>query len=159
MDGNFIRTIFKNHGEIADWPNQPSGEWPKGSGHSYLDGAAPYVIAEVIDSFGNVVTPLESQYREDMDVGPTGQRWGFEPLPGFANPDQDLPALSNDPNTWPSVWPDKLGDQDDPGWPGAWNGFFGKNQFNADLETYFLADDYQDKEFRFIPDPAEPERC
>ncbi|MCH7682044.1 hypothetical protein IID10_22220 [candidate division KSB1 bacterium] len=158
MDGNFIRTIFKNHGEIADWPNQPSGEWPKGSGHSYLDGAAPYVIAEVIDSFGNVVTPLESQYREDMDVGPTGQRWGFEPLPGFANPDQDLPALSNDPNTWPSVWPDKLGEQDDPGWPGAWNGFFGKNQFNADLETYFWADDFQDREFRFTPDPSEPER-
>ena len=153
MDGNLVRTIFKNHGEIAEWPNQPSGEWPKGSGHSYLDGAAPYVITEVIDRAGNIVHPLESQYREDMDIGPLGTTWGFEPLPGFVNPDQDFPALSIDPNTWPSTWPDKPGS-----WDGFWNGFFGRGIFNAQLETYFWADDYQDREYAFSPDPSEPER-
>jgi hypothetical protein len=34
LDGNRVRTLFANHGEIARWPDQPSGEWPKGSGHS-----------------------------------------------------------------------------------------------------------------------------
>ena len=28
MDGNLVRTIFLNHGEVALWPFQPSGEWP-----------------------------------------------------------------------------------------------------------------------------------
>ena len=46
MDGNLVRTIFWNHGEISDWPNQPSGEWPKGSGHSYVDGVALVVREE-----------------------------------------------------------------------------------------------------------------
>ncbi|MFN3693468.1 MAG: hypothetical protein ACK4UV_00545, partial [Ignavibacterium sp.] len=36
MDGNQIRTLFYNNGEVGQWPYQPSGEWPKGSGHSYL---------------------------------------------------------------------------------------------------------------------------
>jgi len=47
---------------------------------------------------------------------------------------------------------------DDPGWPGAWNGFFGKNKFNADLETFFVMDDAQDKEFNYLPIPSDPNR-
>ena len=31
MDGNLVRTIFLNHGEVALWPFQPSGECPKGA--------------------------------------------------------------------------------------------------------------------------------
>ena len=38
MDGNLVRTMYFNQAEVARWPDQPSGEWPKGSGHSYLDG-------------------------------------------------------------------------------------------------------------------------
>ncbi|TDI75476.1 MAG: hypothetical protein E2O84_04340, partial [Bacteroidetes bacterium] len=29
MDGNRVRTLYANYGEIARWPDQPSGEWPK----------------------------------------------------------------------------------------------------------------------------------
>jgi len=36
--------------------------------------------------------------------------------------------------------------------------FFGKNQFNADLETLFVVDDAQDKEFNYLPIPSEPDR-
>ncbi len=32
MDGNQIRTLFNNNGEVGHWPDQPSGEWPKGTG-------------------------------------------------------------------------------------------------------------------------------
>ena len=38
MDGNRIITLFKNDGEVGHWPFQPSGVWPKGTDHSYLDG-------------------------------------------------------------------------------------------------------------------------
>ncbi|MCH8929239.1 MAG: hypothetical protein IIB39_11070, partial [Candidatus Marinimicrobia bacterium] len=108
MDGNLVRTIFLNHGEVALWPFQPSGEWPKGSGHSYLDGVAPWVSAEVVDIHGETVHPLETNYREFVDVEPgTGKVWGFQPVPGYVNLNQDSPAMSNDPSTWPNRWPDQ----------------------------------------------------
>ena len=47
LDGNLIRTLFKNTGEIGHWHFQPSGEWPKGSGHPYLDGMEIYLGDEV----------------------------------------------------------------------------------------------------------------
>ena len=64
MDGNLARTIFINWGEVAHWPDQPSGEWPKGSGHSYVDGVALVVQARTRDNSGNIIYPMETQYRE-----------------------------------------------------------------------------------------------
>ena len=58
LDGNLVRTIFHNHGEVAHWPFQPSGEWPKGSGHSYVDGVAPFVCAKVRYANGKEVVIL-----------------------------------------------------------------------------------------------------
>ncbi|MFQ6617915.1 MAG: hypothetical protein ACE5QV_04420, partial [Fidelibacterota bacterium] len=121
MDGNLIRTLFFNHGEVAHWPDQPSGEWPKGSGHSYVDGIAPFIAARVVDIYGNVITPVETQYREYMDIdAETGYPMGFEPLPGYANQEQDSPAMSNNLSSWPEFWPDRPRS-----WGGYWNGYFG----------------------------------
>ncbi len=100
--------------------------------------------------------------------------WTFEPVPGYANPDTDLVALSTDldndgpdgfpnseddngiPDSWPLFWPDKLNDIDDPGWARSWNGYFGKNVKNADQESYFVMDDNNDREFNYksLGDPA-----
>ena len=159
MDGNLINTPFKNNGMVGNWPANPDpSEWPKGSGHTYVDGATPIVIAEIVDANGNTVHIAEVGYREDLDSGPDGFPWGYEPRPGWDNPDGPSPAMSNDPNTWPVDWPDKRKLSDDPGWPGSWNGYFGKNQFQADLETFFVMDDYQDKEFEYSPVLEEPDR-
>ncbi|MCH8327612.1 MAG: hypothetical protein IID15_03705, partial [Candidatus Marinimicrobia bacterium] len=142
MDGNLVRTIFYNHGEVAENPFQPSGEWPKGSGHSYLDGVAPWVAAEVVDIHGNTIHPLETNYREDVDRDPsTGKVWGWQPLPGYVNLNQDSPALSNDPGSWPRRWPDQPDWYDRETGAAFWNGFFGMGVKNADLETYFVMDD------------------
>ncbi|HDL77988.1 MAG TPA: hypothetical protein ENH09_00230, partial [Bacteroidetes bacterium] len=46
-NGNLVETLFWNFGEVAWWGRQPSGVWPKGSGHSYMDGITPLVVAEV----------------------------------------------------------------------------------------------------------------
>ena len=154
MDGNFVRTIFLNHGEVAQWPNSPSGEWPKGTGHQYVDGIAVIVQAEAIDSSGVVIHPLETNYREFIRKDPiTGIPWGWAPLPGYANPTQSEPALSNKPDTWPSTWPDRSSD-----WNGLWNGYFGRGIQNADIETYFRMDDSQDKQYAYWPDPMDSTR-
>ena len=159
MDGNLINTPFINYGMVGNWNGYPPpSEWPKGSGHTYVEGATPIVVAEVVLSNGDTIHIAEIGYREGFDTGPDGRPYGYEPRPGWDNPDGPSPAMSNDPNTWPPVWPDKLKLSDDPGWPGSWNGFFGKNQFQADLECFFVMDDYQDKEFPFIPIAEEPER-
>ncbi len=160
MDGNLVRTVFFNHGEIANWddPSVPSGEWPKGSGHTYVDGVALVVAAPIVDINGERHHSVVTRYREDMSVSPDGVPWGFAPLPGYFNPDpavnvNNSPAMSNDPRTWPSFWPDKPSD-----WAGSWNGFFGKGVTNADLETYFVFDDDPDEKYLYYPDPADSSR-
>lgn len=154
MDGNNVRTLYLNHGEIALWPNQPSGEWPKGTGHTYVDGISVIVQAETRDSLGRLIHPLETNYREFIRKDPvSGIPWGWEPLPGYANPTQSEPAMSNKPDTWPQRWPDRSSE-----WNGLWNGFFGRGIQNADLETYFRMDDAADKQYAYRPDPADTAR-
>jgi hypothetical protein len=159
MDGNLVRTIFLNHAEIALWPDSPSGEWPKGTGQQYIDGVAVIVQARVpadhpYNQEGRDIFPLETNYREFIRKDPvTGIPWGWAPLPGYAEQAQNEPAMSNNPRTWPATWPDRSAD-----WDGLWNGYFGRGIFNAQLETYFRVDDSQDKQYRYLPDPDDPER-
>ena len=160
MDGNLVQTVYYNFGEVADWLNVPtlSGVWPKGSGHTYLDGVAIIVQAETKTPTGNIIHPLETNYYEYTRHDPaTGVTYGWWPLPGYFNPFQSSPAQSNNPLTWPNHWPDRPSD-----WDGVWNGFFGKGVQNADLETYFVFDDHEDREYifghNFHPDREDPER-
>ncbi len=160
MDGNVVRTVFANHGEIANWdePAWPSGEWPKGSGHTYVDGVALIVAAPIVDVHGRRYHNVVTRYREDMSTSPEGIPWGFAPLPGYFNPNAKIntrnsPAMSNDLTTWPSSWPDQNAD-----WDGQWNGFFGRGKTNADLETYMVFDDDPDEKFLYYPDPSDSSR-
>lgn len=147
LDGNRVRTLYANHGEIARWPDQPSGEWPRGSGHSYVDGVAFVVSVKTENAQGRVIRPMSTNYREFIDRDPvTKEAWGWAPVPGYANPRQEAPARSDDPTTWPSEWPDRPID-----WAGQWNGFFGRGVQNADLETYFVFDDSPDREWTLEP--------
>ncbi len=159
MDGNLVQTVFYNFGEIADWQNQPtlSGVWPKGTNHTYVDGVAIIVQAEV-NKDGHVFHPLETNYYEYTRYNPaTGITYGWWPLPGYANPNQSSVARSDDPSTWPSYWPDRPMD-----WAGQWDGFFGKGVKNADLESYFVFDDNMDREYinkyHFYPDADDTTR-
>ena len=147
MDGNAVRTLYSNHAEVANWPEQPSGEWPKGTGHSYVDGVATIISASTVDTLGNIIHPMSTNYREFIDLDPnTGEPWGWAPLPGYSNPNQPFPARSDDEHTWPYTWPDR------PEWEGYWNGYFGKGIKNADLETYFVCDDTPDSEWLMADD-------
>jgi hypothetical protein len=150
MDGNLTRTIYFNTSEVAQYPYQPSGEWPKGSGHSYLDGVTILVGARVHLPGGRVISPIEAAYREEIDRDPvTNEIWGLEPVPGYINPSSQKPAVNIDPTTFPAQWPAALGLT--PAWDGFWYGYFGRGITNADFETFFVVDDSKDGEFKRPP--------
>ncbi len=104
------------------------------------------------------LNPVSINYRDaGARLSPySGDRWGWLPLPGFNNPfrldpvtgaSAPVPALSNDSESWPSFWPDRLGEAD-PGWPGTWNGRDGRFA-SADLESYYVMDDFSDLEYNY----------
>lgn len=153
MNGNLIGTVFFNTGQVSKDRVFPQLEWPVGSGHIYMDTVVPFVAAQAVDVNGNIIHPLETNYEFSLDVSPDGlTEWGWQPLPGYLNPNQESPALSNKPETWPEVWPDR------PTWAGFWNGFFGRGVFNADQETYYVVDDDADEEFEYYPDSTDHNR-
>ena len=168
--GNKVRSTFYNYGLVGRWSSEPEdigGEWPINSGHEYIGDVGHLVGSEFQNLDGQLKKSVTTVY------GPRGSEmnqdihWGWEPLPGYTNPDTPLVAMSHmgpsedDPDyihTWPSSWPDKTSDPIDPGWSGSWNGYFGKNQKNAEQESYFVMDDYNDAEFNYFPDSLNLER-
>ncbi|HUF08359.1 MAG TPA: hypothetical protein VMO47_03495 [Rhodothermales bacterium] len=177
LDGNLIETNFRNHGELSRWNDLPWGVWPRGIGGRHIDGVGIIVAGQVPGdrtSFpqfypgksDTTLNPVILTYRDaGKTVGPEGELWGWLPLPGFHNENRTdpitgsrtpVPALSDDPTSWPASWPDRLDNPDDPGWPGTWNGFFGKGVFNADLESYYVMDDHSDMEYAIDPGTGRP---
>ncbi len=169
--GNKVGTIFYNYGLVANVGEQ-SGEWPLGTGDEYVGDVTPLVGIEFVhpggDTVRSVITCLGP--RSGNEYNQDGTFSGFEPLPGFTAdplPNEDrLVAMSHEDETWPSFWPDRRYDdpkdqlwaaQTDLGWPGSWNGYFGKNVFNADQESFFIMDDTNDREFQDWP-PSNPVR-
>jgi len=183
--GNQLRTTFYNDGTIGFIDPYTSdeirGEWPINSGHIYIIDGNIFVGSEVPDrNTGELFHILSENKSSNIggsrgDIDPvTGAWWTFLPLPGFADPNSTRIAMAKGSNEWPdswhAYWPDKFNEPDDPGWrndaidnnpnKAAWNGYFGKNVFNADEESYFVADDYMNREFmaRFLPDDDDPDR-
>jgi len=152
MSGNQVRTVFGNWGVIG----QPSEKGRRGAWRSdnngYLGDVSPMIGAEVkwdTLTFRSVVTSPVARPAQLQDVSPTtGKYWTLEPVSGYFNANEEKVALSNDPRSWPTFWPDKMADATDPGWRGSWNGYFGK-RINADQEAYFVMDDNNDERFNF----------
>jgi hypothetical protein len=170
MNGNQVRTVFGNWGVIG----QPAtagrrGAW-RNDNDGYLGDVSLFVGGEIKSNsktVHSVVTCPVARPTKLTDTSPSGKYWTFEPMNGYANPNGQKVAISNDPVSWPPSWPDKLSDASDPGWKGSWNGYFGK-KVSADLETYFVMDDNNDERFNFSanngfgisfkPDSTRPDR-
>ncbi len=165
-DANNIRTMFYNYGMVGDYPPEPwsvdlttfhSVEVPKGTGMNYSNGITPFILAQIRQLNDNLAYIMETGYRERQGISPHRNRiMRFEPRPGYFQPDPAIntgrfPAMSHDPRTWPNSWPDKINDPDDPGWPGSWNGYFGKRAA-ADQESYTIKDDDFYDAWNFYPD-------
>ncbi|MCX6136010.1 MAG: hypothetical protein NTV54_00740 [Ignavibacteriales bacterium] len=127
----------------------------------HLGDVSLFVGAEVRDPdttagirntvFHSVETCPVSRPAKSPDQDPvTFDPWTFMPVNGYFNPNDSKQsvAMSTDPSTWPTRWPDKMNDNQDPGWGGSWNGYFTKGE-SADLESYFVMDDNNDKRFNY----------
>lgn len=176
IDGNLIETNFRNHGELSRWNDLPWGVWPRNVGGRHIDGVGVVVAGYVdaayssrINTFDDyrtweqgpnpadtVLNPVIINYRDaGSRLSPfSGDRWGWLPLPGFNNPFlldpiteavAPSPAMSNNSESWPGFWPDRL-EEEDPGWPGTWNGRDGRFP-SSDLESFYVMDDYSDLEY------------
>lgn len=171
-DAANIRTVFYNYGMVGDYPPDPgnvdlsvfhSVEVPKGSGLNYSDGITPFVMAKIVEGDGKSSVIMETGYRERQATSPTRNRvMRFEPRPGYFQADPGInrgrsPAVSSDPRTWPDMWPDKMNDPDDPGWPGAWNGYFGKRPGEVQESFTVMDDDFYDA-WDYYPDSRDPTR-
>ncbi len=167
--GNLVHTTFFNYGmigrELPVVPGEVGGEWPINSGHWYVGDVSVLVGAEIVDIHGDTIHSVEVSDgpRGFNEYSPDGSTfWGWEPIPGYSQDVPSIPgccvAMSHQPESWPPFWPDKLNDAVDPGWPGKWNGYFGKDVKNADQESYWVMDDASDQEFAFYPDATDSTR-
>lgn len=144
--GNLVQTTFYNTALVGRVGNEFSFEWPKGTGDEYIGDISVCVGVEYFNKYMNrsvrsvAVTQSPARGRDEVNPADPSEYWTFMPLPGFANPDTNLVAMSHQQLSWPNVWPDK-------GWPGSWNGYFGRDVNNADQESYFWVDDSRDMEF------------
>lgn len=163
VDGNNIRTTIFNSGYSGDPSNRPDyieWEWPKNTNRIYIALIDILLGGEVTDNNGNTAHIVEvPQGRTDPT---TGNSWNMEPVPGFIDPQQSEIARSDRPLSWPTAvqggWRDKRTDPLDPGWAGSWNGFFGKNIFNADQEFYYVTSDDLYKRIPYTPDTTDRTR-
>jgi len=140
IDVNKVRTSILNwgiSGRAGGIPAHVPYEWPVNSGQMYIALAALAVGAEVTTNEGEVRPLVTIPFRSDQ----SGNSMAWEPVPGYLNPNSQKIAISDDQSTWPSSWPDKMDDVNDPGWSGSWNGFFGRDQFNAQQEIYYKVSD------------------
>ncbi|RPH99283.1 MAG: hypothetical protein EHM72_11500 [Calditrichaeota bacterium] len=168
MNGNRVMLYFENNTQLADYPRINTSKWPNDyTGSRMLDVVSVMIGGEVYlmdDSVSVTDTDLVARYSAEglidtlFYIQSTGfepsnmdhnydntVEWGFYPVPGYLNPLQDYPAMSNKPDSWPlEGWPSAGRAKK---WPGEWDGRFGRGIKYADLETYFVANDAQDMEY------------
>lgn len=179
ISGNQIRTLVFDYGSIGHPSREPSMEWPIYSSHGYAFEFGPLVGVEVpVDSNGyylheayvgdegqKEIDPLTEGYAKThyivtdgllsggmvlgTEVSPTNYRWGWEPLPNYANPESNSIPLSHKPETWKPAWGEN--------WPGTYKA----GVASADQAIYYEMDDRFNKEFYpgfkpFHPDDIGP---
>ncbi|MDZ7261851.1 MAG: hypothetical protein ONB05_07075, partial [candidate division KSB1 bacterium] len=164
IDGNNIRASIFNSGYSGaprEVPESVNYEWPKNTGRIYVSIVGIWIGGEVKDEQGELVQIVDVfAWR----TSPEGKSWTLEPVPGFLNPELEPKriAKSDDPLSWPPAsqkgWRDKWDDPVDPGWIGSWNGFFGKNVFNADLELFYRCSDDLYNRYNYLPDTTDLSR-
>jgi len=162
-NGNRVQTLFYNYGSIGKPNTEPSMEWPIGSGRGYAFEFGVLAGARVLKYQGDPTNT--SDYLEIVCDGLTiaGVRGSnadntiapdWEPLPGYADPNQqfiplsDAPDLDRDiygrPDSWPERWGEVITDQETGEqikvyyWPGE----YGKGVTTADQESYYVMDDF-----------------
>jgi hypothetical protein len=162
IDGNNVRASITNYAQTAQTgdPGDFWYEWPKNTGRRYISLTQLFVGARVTGVNNDTLWVVDvANFRSnpvDENIS-----WTFEPIKGYVNPaDASFGiAQSDEPESWPPFWPDKQEDVADPGWIGSWNGFFGKDAFNADQEFFYkIGDDQYNRYPTYFPDSTDLSR-
>ena len=171
MDGNRLRATYHNNGHAgrrnSGALNELLFEFPRNTNREYMYFMSVMFGTEVPDQSTpeEDVFPLvnTASYKTSRDGR---SNWSLNPIDGYTRDNSDEMARSDrgpeSPlgNTWPNAWPDKYEDGGD-GWAGSWNGYFGRDQFNADVEFYYKAGDDTYTRYvgsRYRPDETDPTR-
>lgn len=172
MDGNLLRATYHNYGQGGkvnpnEFPDEFMYEFPRNTGRQYMLFVMTFIGAEVDDQLTPEEDPFAIVDVANLKTSFAGDTWSLNPILGYAREDVDEIARSDRGpgstlgNTWPNFWPDKMEDGGD-GWAGSWNGYFGRDQFSADVEFYYKTGDdlytrYSDSG-RFRPDSTDASR-
>ncbi len=158
IDGNNVRATITNWTQTAQSGNPGDFfyEWPKNTNRIYI-ALTQLWVGTKIPQFegGNDLYILDVS---DFRTNPVDENisWTFEPIKGYVNPGGEGIAQSDEPESWPTFWPDKLSDAGDPGWSGSWNGLFGRDIFNADQEFFYkVGDDQYNRYPAYFPDSTD----
>jgi hypothetical protein len=165
LDGNNVRVSVHNQGLAGQAdnrdPNDLLFEWPKNTKRKYIYFVSTWIGGEVVNDEGDKINIVDVSH---LRTSPSGNSWSLAPVPGFLNPEHPNKELarSDDETSWPRAadggWRDKLEDEADIGWVGSWNGYFGKNVKNADLELYYRCSDDLYTRYNYQPDTTDPTR-
>ena len=169
MNGNKVLTYVTNFGGIGGGyslePNRILGNvvW-KGLpnifqfapivGASVPDARDPnnrlHIISDALDDYPHSARPNE----DFIEINPTEDTlWQFQPLEGYADPNQDKMAHNPDfdsdqdgkPDSWPREWYNSsLGKY-------VWPGYLKQGDNNSDLEVFWAMDDRDNREFPYYP--------
>jgi hypothetical protein len=168
MTGNNIAVEVYNYGGIAPGydliRNVNNGVW---RGLSYIFQFCPLVAASVPSGLDpnqqlHIISDGLWDYPGLREFNPDdpNELWSFQPLPGYADPNQEYmasnPAEDRDgdgkPDSWPHSWYNPiLGKY-------VWPGFLAQDATNADLEVFWAMDDRDNKEFPYYPFPSDSTR-
>jgi len=160
MNGNRIATELYNYGGIA-----PGYGLLRGVNNlvwrnlDYIFQFCPIVGASVPDARNpsrrlHIISDGLWDYPGYREVNPTGDTlWQWQPLPGYADPDQSLMASNpaedkngdGKPDSWPRSWYNPvLGKY-------VWPGYLSQDAPSADLEVFWAMDDRFNTEFPYYP--------
>jgi hypothetical protein len=159
MNGNKITVTIYNYGSLSAPGDRITDVVWNGLGYAYEFG--PLVGASVVDTSGRRIHIITDGLLDGGDRSPDGKkRWGWQPLPGYADPNQDYIAHNPDkdrdgdgkPDSWPASWYDPvLGKY-------VWPGYLSRDATQADLEAFYVMDDRDNAEFAYFPFPDDSSR-
>jgi hypothetical protein len=167
INGNKIATMIYNYGGIS-----PGYDALRGVNNlvwhnlDYVFQFCPLVGASVPDGRDSsrrlhIISDGLWDYPALREVNPTGDSlWQWQPLPGYADPDQPEMASNpadddngdGKPDSWPRTWYNPtLGRY-------VWPGYLSQDILSADLEVFWAMDDRFNTEFPYFPFPSDSTR-
>lgn len=137
-NANEITTIFYNYGTVSSPNTDYDIVWPSHNGLGYAFEMGFFVGGEVADTNGAIKHIISEHIADGGDRSPGGLPWGWLPVNGFANPESETIAMSDQPDTWPDTWE-------------QWPGVHGEGEIIATQESYARMNDFTNQEFAYYP--------